>query len=279
VKYALVLGGGGPVGISWETGLLAGIHNAGLNLSKADLIVGTSAGSIVGAQIATGCDLDQLYLQQLEPAPDLMAQPVPDLTPLMQALMESAAASETLQQMRKRMGVGATRTLTGSETDWLNAIASRLPVHTWPEHLKVTAVDTADGSFTVWEKTSGVPLPVAVASSCAVPFVFSPVTINGRRYMDGGIGSPTNATIAAGYDLVLILNPLSRIMGSTAVFNAEKTQLESGGSRVEVLEPDDNASAAIGFNMMDYTRCAAAAKAGRLQGTQVAETLRVAFTK
>ena len=279
MKYALVLGGGGPVGISWEVGLLAGILNAGLDLSKADLIVGTSAGSLVGAQIATGCDFNQLYAQQLEPSPDLADQPLPDLTPLAQAFAASVEASDTLQQMRIKLGAGAMGAVTAKETDWLNAIASRLPVQTWPEQsLRITAIDALDGSFTVWEKTSGVPLPLAVASSCAVPFIYPPVTINSRRYIDGGIGSPTNADIAAGYDLVVIVNPLGRLMANlAATFSAEIVRLQAGGSHVEALLPDDAASAAIGFNFMDPARCAVAAQAGRAQGATAAKTLRSLF--
>ncbi len=279
MTYALVLGGGGPVGISWETGLLAGMRGAGVDLSKADLIVGTSAGSIVGAQIATGCDLDQLYAQQLQPSPELMAMPVADLAPLTQAFFAANAAGETLQQTRVRIGAGAIHAVTASEADWLHAIASRLPSHHWPEQLlRITAIDALDGAFTVWEKASGVPLPLAVASSCALPFIFPPVTINSRRYIDGGIGSPTNADIAVGFDLVIIVNPLGGLMVNMShVFNAEVVLLQNAGSRVETLLPGESSSAAIGFNPMDPARCAPAAQAGYQQGAAAAEALQSAF--
>ena len=63
----------------------------------------------------------------------------------------------------------------------------------------ITLWSTADGSLVQWQRSSGVPLPLAVASSCAVPWVYPPVTINGRRYMDGGARSATNADLAAGH--------------------------------------------------------------------------------
>src|SRR5215218_11175718 len=66
-RTALVLGGGGITGIAWEIGLLAGLADAGIDLSTADLVVGTSAGSVVGAQVACGAELPFLYDRQLEP--------------------------------------------------------------------------------------------------------------------------------------------------------------------------------------------------------------------
>jgi NTE family protein len=60
-RRALVLGGGGPVGIAWEVGLLAGLLEAGCDLRDADYVLGTSAGSFVGSQLAAGRDMRQTY--------------------------------------------------------------------------------------------------------------------------------------------------------------------------------------------------------------------------
>ena len=66
-RTALVLGGGGITGIAWEIGVLAGLAEAGADLTGADLVVGTSAGSVVGAQVTAGADLEALHARQLEP--------------------------------------------------------------------------------------------------------------------------------------------------------------------------------------------------------------------
>ncbi|MGH3899114.1 MAG: patatin-like phospholipase family protein, partial [Pseudonocardiaceae bacterium] len=66
-ELALVLGSGGITGIAWELGMLAGLAEHGVDLCDADLVVGTSAGSVVGALITSGNDLEELYASQLAP--------------------------------------------------------------------------------------------------------------------------------------------------------------------------------------------------------------------
>src|SRR6266700_7731057 len=83
MTYALVLGGGGIPGVAWETGLLHGLHEAGLDLTGADLFLGTSSGSLVGAQVATGVPLDGLYRRQ-RVGGDRGAERPPELGPLVE---------------------------------------------------------------------------------------------------------------------------------------------------------------------------------------------------
>src|SRR5260370_22782556 len=64
---ALVLGGGGVAGVAWELGILTGLHDTGVDVRGADVIIGTSAGSVVGAQIASGTNLESLFASQLTP--------------------------------------------------------------------------------------------------------------------------------------------------------------------------------------------------------------------
>lgn len=279
MKYALVLGGGGITGIAWETGLLKGLRDAGADVTGADLIVGTSAGSVVGAQIATGVPLDELYGRQLQ-AVNTATERAPDIGPLTEFFSAARSSStqdwakptrEVLAWIGEQARAAATRP---SEENRLEVVMARLPIHDWPERrLLVTAVDTEDGSFVVWDRTSGVALPLAVASSCAVPWIYPPVTINGRRYMDGGVRSTTNADVAAGYEVVLIVAPMGAVM--TAALDEEVAELREAGSAVDVISPDQAALDAIGPNPLDPARRLAAAVAGLAQAESVAETIPV----
>ena len=281
MTYALVLGGGGVTGIAWETGLLKGLRDAGLDLTGADLIVGTSAGSVVGAQIATGVSLDELYTRQVQPV-NTAVERAPDIGPLTEFL--GAAGSQSPQGMARPtqevlawIGAQARAAGTGiSEGSRLEVVMARLPIHQWPERrLLVTAIDTEDGSLVTWDRTSGIPLPLAVASSCAVPWVYPPVTINERRYMDGGVRSTTNADVAAGFEMVLIVAPMGGFM--PAALEDEVACLRSAGSRVDVILPDQSALDAIGPNPLDPARRPASAEAGLAQAESAAATLSPAW--
>jgi len=277
MKYALVLGGGGITGIAWETGLLKGLRDLDADLTGADLIVGTSAGSVVGAQIATGVPLDELYGRQVQPV-DSTVERALDIGPLTE-FFSAAGSPSTLGMARPTQEVLAwigeqarTAATPLSEESRLEVVMSRLPIHQWPERrLLVTAVDTEDGSFVVWDRASGVALPLAVASSCAVPWIFPPVTIDGRRYMDGGIRSTTNADLAAGHELVLIVAPMGAVV--SAALQAEVAGLREAGSTVDVIVPDQPALDVIGPNPLDPARRPAAAEAGLAQARSTAETL------
>ena len=278
MTYALVLGAGGATGIAWETGLLKGLRDAGLDLTGADLVVGTSAGSVVGAQVTTGAPLDELYRRQVEP-PGKKERP-PDLGKLMEFFAARSGGDgpatvrpRPTREMLKWIGAQARAASTKvTEAGRLEVIKARLPVHEWPERpLAITAVDTADGAFVTWRRSSGVPLPLAVASSCAVPWVYPPTTIHGRRYMDGGVRSATNADLAAGHELVLIVAPIAGF--GRATVDEEADELRRGGARVEVVVPDDAAVEAIGPNPLDPGRRAQAAQAGLAQAHAAAEAL------
>ena len=278
MTLALVLGGGGLAGIAWETGLLAGLRQAGLDLSRADLIVGTSAGAIVGAQLATGCDLDDLFNRQLQPLPTARAAlPTPDVAVFSAAYREAAPSGVMTQPARAHIGVLALAAEVRSEADHLSAISTLLPVHDWPERqLLLTAIDAGDGSFAVWDKESRIPLPLAVAASCAVPFIFPPMAIHGRRYMDGGLRSAANADLAQGCDGVIILAATARLPGQAAPVEAEATRLRAAGHRVQVLMPDDASARAFLPNLMDPAARPAAAQSGRAQAAAVLADLRTA---
>ncbi|MBI5876246.1 MAG: patatin-like phospholipase family protein [Chloroflexi bacterium] len=276
MTLALVLGGGGVAGIAWETGLLKGLRDAGVDLSTADVFIGTSAGSVVGTQLATGCDLDELYARQSRPFdPQNEKKPDTSLSALILAMALSWRLYGTAQQRRARLGARALRARTPSEQSRLAIISARLPVQTWPERrLLITAVDTGDGAFVVWNKSSGVPLTLAVASSCAVPIISPPVTINGRRYMDGGMHSSTNAQLAGGYDRVVVVAVSPSAAGT---HHAEIVGLRAGGSQVALVIPDAAARQVIFPSVMDPLRRQPSARAGLAQAAAEAARLRAAF--
>lgn len=260
---ALVLGGGGITGIAWELGLLAGLAEKGVDLTGADLIVGTSAGSVVGAQLATGADLEERYAAQLAAPDGEVAAALGRATLLRLAL--AAIGPRDPQRFRARIGRVALNTATVPESDRLAVIADRLPVHDWPERaLRVTAVDAHTGEFRVFDRDSGVSLVQAVAASCAVPGVWPPVTAGRRRYVDGGIRSAVNADLAAGHDRVVVLAPITRGIGPMVGADAQVAALR-GRSRVALISPDTAAVRAIGRNVLDPARRAGSARAGRAQ--------------
>ena len=112
-----------------------------------------------------------------------------------------------------------------------------------------------------------VPLLQAVAASCAVPGVYPPVTIDGRRYVDGGMRSAANADLAEGYDRVVVLAPVPRGIGPLSSVDAQVTGMVA---RVAVVSPDAASRRAIGRNVLDPAARAGSARAGRAQGAAVA---------
>src|SRR6266699_1191650 len=206
---ALVLGGGGVAGVAWELGILRGLHDTGVDVRGADVIIGTSAGSVVCAQIASGADRWSIYVSQLTPGVQSKERMVAfDPVQMVEAFSQAiAGAGPALKAMRARIGAYALAAPTISEAERRAIIETRLPVHTWSQQrLLIVAPDTETGEEYIMDRESGVSLVDAVAASCAVPGIWPPVTIAGRRYMDGGVRSATNADLARGYDRVLILN-------------------------------------------------------------------------
>lgn len=277
---ALVLGGGGTVGIAWEIGVLKGLRDAGIDLSAVERIVGTSAGSVVGTQLALGRDVDELLAEQLAPS-DGSVETALRFDP--QTFMTIAARWAALPEMgepeRAAIGALALAAPTADEPTWINVFATTLDGLPWPERLLVTGVDAESGAFVSWDRAAGVPLAQAVAASCTVPGLFPPVTIAWRRYIDGGVRSGTNADLAAGYATVLVIAPIGPAQAGSGglagrQMDAEIAGLKAAGSSVDLVLPAPAALTAFGPNLMDVTRRAVAAEAGIQQGLAEAERLR-----
>jgi NTE family protein len=270
MSRALVLAGGGVTGVAWEVGIAKGLHDAGVDLADADLIVGTSAGSTVGAQLRSGKSIDDLYAVQLS---DDSKEQTADLDLAKFVQMRKLDAPDPATR-RALIGEIALATPTIPEAERREIIAARLPEHEWPDGpLLITAVDTATGEFVVFDRNSAVSLVDAVAASCAVPAVWPPATIGSRRYMDGGTRSSSNADLAVGYDVVLIVTPYPLEQMLTGDFDDERAVLEPQ-SRIVTIVADDASREASGMNPLDASRRAPAALAGRAQAKTAADAIR-----
>jgi len=280
---ALVLGGGGPVGIAWESGLLAGLAQGGVDLGQADFTLGTSAGSFVGARLALGAEAASLAEPILaEPAggdarrPASDGQAPPDLSKLIQMIGEAQGGLRNPAEVRAEIGAFALAAQTMDEAAFIASFGrsfATLPEDAWPERgFACTAVDAETGAFQLWTKDSGVGVVRAVASSCSVPGVYPPVTLKGRRYIDGGMRSATNADMAIGHELVVVValrvgasgNPVAERIA--ARFDEEIEALKDGGATVLAITPDEASVAAFGANLMDVRRRPDAVRAGLAQG-------------
>ncbi|MEU8841938.1 patatin-like phospholipase family protein [Streptomyces roseus] len=262
---ALVLGGGGLTGVGWEAGVLYGLARAGVDLTAADLVVGTSAGSVVGAQLTSGLlSPQELYERQLgDPAGEVAARLG---TGLIARYAVAMVRSRDPEAYRRRVGALALAADTGEEAERRKVLEARLVSHTWPERrLVVTAVDALTGELAAFDRQSGAGLVEAVSASCAVPGVWPPVTVGGRRFIDGGIRSATNADLASGCSRVVILAPMALGSGLVPSPAAQAARLREAGARVLLITPSAQARKAFGRNVLDPARQDPAARAGLAQ--------------
>lgn len=271
-ERALVLGGGGVTGVAWELGILTGLAGAGVDLTDADLVIGTSAGSIVGTFVAAGVDLQARYERQLAPPSGEIAGRLG--MPLLARYALAVLGSRDARSFGVRMGQLALAAKTVPEHERRQVIAARLGVTEWPERrLQITAVDAATGEFRAFDRSSGVSIVDAVGASCAVPGVWPPVTIDGRRWIDGGMRSATNADLASGCSRIVIVAPTT--FGGRGVRGAagQAAELRAAGAQVVLITPDAAARRAIGRNVLDPARRAASARAGLAQAATVADAV------
>ncbi len=260
---ALVLGGGGVAGIAWETGVLAGRVAAGFQWQAADLIVGTSAGASVAAQLTSGESTTALFESQVMGASGVEPVIGANFAAVFgeAALVQSSASSPAAG--RRAVAAMAVRADRVPESERRSLIERRIRTQEWPRaRLQIAAVAVSTGDLAVFTADSGVPLVDAVAASCAIPFVWPAVTIDGERYIDGGIRSMTNEDLARGYDRVLVLEPMAGPAG------ADVGPLEPP-TEVVRLRPDAESIGALA-DPLNPASGPGAAQAGRRQGSQIA---------
>jgi NTE family protein len=286
-ERALVLHGGGSAGNAWEIGVIAGLLDAGLDVTTADLIVGTSAGATAAAQI-TSASPAGLLADILHAAPQQRtARAASDgaraaIAPVIDHLERTnriIAASSDPADMRRRMGAAALELDAASDgsahTRWRATVAARLPSQSWPEQrILITVVDARTGEPVVFDRRSGVDLVDAIAASTSSG---SPYRFGDGRYIDGGYRRNENADLAAGYERVLVLSPFGGRSRHPLEWGmqlaAQVDELRAGGSRVETIFPDSDSRTAFGDNMMDPSTRPPAARAGYEQGRALADQL------
>ncbi|SFR77844.1 NTE family protein [Agromyces sp. CF514] len=301
-RTALVLGGGGSTGNAWLIGVIAGLHEAGLDVTDADLTVGTSAGATAAAQIA-GAGPGDLYtaaLAPMSPRPPRPVRPAGDAGSStgsgsggadgptgtgrltvnhLARLQATIAEADSIDDLRRRMGRLLEADPASSPqagVQWRATVAARLPRNAWPDRrVLITAVDATNGEPVVFDRGSGVDLVDAVAASCAGGFAYR---IGEGRFIDGGYRSNAeNADLAVGYERVLVLSPLGgRSLHPFAWGTHLSTQvdaLRAEGSLVQVVVPDPAFEHLFGANAMVPSLRPDAARAGYQQGSALAEAL------
>jgi NTE family protein len=273
-KRGLVLAGGGLAGIAWEIGVLRGIEDESAEtvtaLLASDVVIGTSAGSAVAAQLGSGRSLDELYERQITGASKEITPGV-DIEGITELFLNALSDRDaTTAQKLQRIGQVAQTTATVPEAVRRDVIAQRLPSHDWPEReLRITAIDIGTGELVVFDRGSGVDLVDAVAASCAVPGAWPPVTIGEHRYMDGGVGSTMNLKLASDCGTVVVLVPSGQ--GAPSPFGPDPAvEVDAFPGRSLGVFADDDALSAFGPNPLNPACREPSARAGRAQGRHLA---------
>jgi NTE family protein len=265
MKRALVLSGGGFAGAAWMVGMIEGLRERGTDLGDADLIVGTSGGARTAVQLASGA-LDQVAgMYRRGEAPPAQA-PAP-LDAFVAASMRILAEVQGQEAVRRIANLEPLGERLGDAAERRAVLAAHLPVQEWPDtRLAIVAVDATTGTRVAFDAGSGVPLIDAVEASGALPGIYPPVEIDGRRYADGGAQSLYSADLAAGHDVVTIISPLPLNPYLQAQLDAEVAKL--GHATVNVIVADDESLAAIGPDPLTVETVPAAVDAGAAQASR-----------
>lgn len=299
-NVALVLGGGGAAGNAWLIGIVAGLAEAGVDMTEAaDLVIGTSAGANAAAQVRSGIPPAQLLAAVLasppvQPAgqnrPPPPSQPMDTVFERMRTISATATTPAELQRAMAAYGLESDANFGPEVAERRRAlVASRLPRPEWPERpMIVVAVNAHTGELVLFDRDSGVELADAATAATALPGAGPTHPINGVRYISGGVRSADNADLASGYANVIVLSPLSGRTGPLppgqfeglrrppgADLASQVELLRKEGSRVEVITPDDASRVAMGINQMDAATRIPSARAGFDQGK--AEAVRLMF--
>jgi NTE family protein len=268
------------------------------------LVVGTSAGATAAAQVRNGIPAAELLASVLSAPVQAVGQnrerppslPMATVFERMRAIGATATSAADLRRAMGAFGLESDSALGPAAAGQRRAIvASRLPRPEWSDMpMIVVAVDAQTGELAAFDRDSGVELVDAVTASTALPGLVPTHSINGARYIDGGVRSPDNADLACGYANVVVLSPLGgrsqtppeRGADPAGQFEGLRRPPEWGmnltsqvealrkqGSHVEVITPDADSRAAMGTNLMDLATRIPAARAGFAQGKREASRL------
>jgi NTE family protein len=294
-NVALVLGGGGAAGNAWEIGIIAGLAEAGLDMTDAaDLVIGTSSGATAAAQVRSGVPPAELFASVLSPPVQPVRQnhqrppalPMATVFERMRAISDAATSAADLQRAMGAFGLECDSILGPTAGQHRAVVAARLPRREWPTSpIMVVAIDAHTGELALFDRGSGVDLVDAVTAATALPGSSPTVSINGSRYINGGVRSPDNADLASGYANVVVLSPFGGRSGTLPEGQFEGLRrppewgmdlegqvqaLRKRGSRVVVVTADADSRAAMGTNQMDPATRIPSAQAGFVQGRQEA---------
>lgn len=309
-RVGLVLGAGGLVGQAYQAGVLAALEaEVGWDPRTADLVVGSSAGSLTGTALRLGVPAHDLVASALgEPVSsegaflDAFADEGPEIPPFdprkaMRGwrLPSARLIARTARRPWAFRPTSAAVTLLPAGFVDITGPADTLAPYlgdTWPEGLWICAARREDGGRVVFGRDGAptAPLGRAVAASCAIPGYFKPVEIGGVQYLDGGVHSPTNADVLRGeqLDLVVVVSSMSAAHGRSGGPGAgirwathrrlekEVARLRAAGTEVVRFEPSRSTVAAMGMNAMADDRGAPVARAARADAAAFAATPRVA---
>lgn len=297
-KTTVVLGAGGPWGTAWMAGLILGLEDSGIDVRHPQAIIGSSAGAILGARLASGMSPLELFedqtsiesqtrqlsvFQRLMPPKSEQAAPASSSPVSMLSILAKEWDDE--EQRIRAVCELAVNAKTVSWDQFKSVMLATAPSNApWPAvRFVATAIDVDARSLQAFDAHSGVEMTVATLASCAIPGLWPLVPINGRRYTDGGSwGSGDNAHLAAGASSVLIISPMAaqrahRKTGA-AVLDRDIQTLRSAGTRVHLLAADEASLTARGTGMPNPASMKAAAEAGRVQGRQEAVALQRALS-
>ena len=265
----VVFGGGGVWGIGWLSGLAAGLARAGVDLSRADRMIGTSAGSVVSAQLACGWSAEALYERQVDPAKqtrELVPDPSKLAVIMALATRPGLSRADRLHEMCA-LARSAETVAPKARRDTIVERLGRGEAAAWPEKpLVLTAVDREAEALVSLDAASGVGLIDAIAASCAVPGIWPAVDAGGRVYLDGGIWrTPDNAHLAEGARAALVISPMGRVPGLGDGLADEIANLQAKGVRVAVITADEASLATMGSYPMNPETRGPAAETGLRQ--------------
>jgi NTE family protein len=293
-----VLGAGGVLGAAWMTGMLPALQDRLPGpVSDVDVIVGTSAGSVIAAALRCGVTIDEMVGYQRaettgllsDPSLQVLDGPLPPLPSwrvgspsLVRATLTRphrvnpwVAASGWLplgrgRHIPLRAMIDLVHTAAAQQPGWHPSAPDWVRDRTW-----IAAVDYDSGRRVLFGRDDAppAPLPDAVVASCSIPGWYEPVTIGGRRYVDGGVRSVTSLDVMAdaGVDEVYVLAPMASVIPDNPGHALERLErrvrrlitrallrtaqdLRARGIRVTVLTPGPEDLAAIGYNLMDPRR-------------------------